>query len=102
MTPKQNAAYLKRMREKAGAEFVKQSVGAKWLIREAFKARLQGPAFGPFKQRGLSELGIILVVLLVLAFAGSGFGWYGHGYYGWGGGGLLLVIVVILLVLGKL
>lgn len=54
------------------------------------------------KQRGLSEIGIILLVLAVLLFAGNGLGYMGHGYYGYGGGGLLIVILLILLVMGRL
>jgi len=36
-----NAQYLKRMRLKAGAEFMEQSVGLKMLWREMIKVALQ-------------------------------------------------------------
>lgn len=42
MTPKQNERYLKRKRMEAGAQFLKESVGARWLLRELIDARIKG------------------------------------------------------------
>jgi hypothetical protein len=55
--------------------------------------------------KGLSTLGVILVVILLIALFGSYPGWphaHSWGYAPFGGVGLIFLIIVILLVLGKL
>ena len=55
--------------------------------------------------KGLSTLGVILVVILLIALFGSYPGWphsHSWGYAPFGGAGLILLILVILLVLKKL
>jgi hypothetical protein len=55
--------------------------------------------------KGLSTLGVILVVILLIALFGSYPGWphsHSWGYAPFGGVGVILLILIILLVLGKL
>jgi hypothetical protein len=55
--------------------------------------------------KGLSTLGVILVVILLFALFGSYPGWqhsHSWGYAPFGGVGIILLILIILVVLGKL